>query len=88
MAIILSRIEQYLFQDVFQLIKYFNLIRELLDRIFYYCVYRKVFTNVHTTITNTSLYPPNSTLIILSENHLENLLIDKRAISPCILLNI
>jgi hypothetical protein len=82
MAIILTRIEQNLFQDIFHSTKYFDLVRELLDQIVYYCKYHKDFTNIPTTCPNASLYPLNSTLIIPGENNLENfLLFNKRAIS-------
>jgi hypothetical protein len=81
MAIILTMIEQNLFQDIFHSIKYFNLVHELLEQIIYYYIYHKYFTNIPTTITNALLYSLNSTLIILGENNLENLLINKRAIS-------
>ena len=77
----MTRIEQNLFQDIFHSTKYFNFIHELLDQIIYYGIYHKDYTNISTTIPNTSLYPPNSTLIIPGESYLENLLINKRAIS-------
>ena len=81
MTIILTRIEQNLFQDIFHSIKYFNPIHELLERIVNYCICRKDCTNIPTTNPNTSLYSPNSTLITPGENHLENLPINKRAVS-------
>ena len=81
MAIILTRTEQNLFQDIFHSNKYFNLVHESLDQIVYYGICRKYFTNMPTAIPNTSLYPPNSTLIIPGESHLENLLISKKSIS-------
>ena len=76
MAIILTRIEQNLFQEIFHSIKYFNLADELLEQIVHYCRYHKYFTNIPTTCPNTSLYPLNCTLIIPGENNLENFLIN------------
>ena len=75
----MTRIEQNLFQDIFHSIKHFNLVHESLDQIVYYDICRKYFTNIPTTCPNASLYPPNSTLIIPGESHLENLLVNKKS---------
>jgi hypothetical protein len=39
MAIILTMMEQNLFQDIFHSVKYFNLVYELLEQIIYHYIY-------------------------------------------------